>query len=73
MKNSVSVVNSGSPRNCALENVQYWEDVTHIYNIDDDGEPNYETEHTDGDFRCYWCECGEEFQSFAEVKEHLNG
>lgn len=58
---------------CKLSNLQYWEDVTHMYNVDQDGEPIYETEHTDGDFRCYWCtSCDMEFATYEEAKEHLN-
>lgn len=59
---------------CKLSDIEYWEDVTHFYNIFENGDPNYETEHTDGDFRCYHCSnCDEEFKTFEEVKEHING
>lgn len=74
MKNSVSVAKQSADKNsCSLDDIEYWEDVTHIYNTDENGEPIYETEHTDGDFRCYHCLlCNEEFNTFKEVKEHIN-
>jgi len=78
MNNGVANVNSTSTPNreefgCNIKNLQYWEDVTHMYQVDEKGEPIYETEHTDGDFNCYVClQCDNDFKSFEEGKEHFN-
>lgn len=73
MKNSVSGAKLGTCKNsCSLADIRYWEDVTFMYEIDENGEPVVEVDHTDGDFRCYWCTgCDEELGSFEAVKEHL--
>lgn len=75
MKNSVSVAKQEANKNsCTLDDIEYWEDVTHFYNIFENGDPNYKTKHTNRDFRCYYCpNCDEEFKTFEEVKEHING
>lgn len=57
---------------CTIEDVQYWSDFTTMYAVDNEGEPMEVVDDTSGDFKCYYCEgCGEEFNSFEEVKEHL--
>lgn len=69
-KDGVDDVNS---TRCQLADSRYWEDVTVVWEIDAEGEPLVEVDHTSGDFKCYWCTgCDEEFDSFEEVKEHLN-
>lgn len=73
-ENSVASAKLDIDKNsCRLSDIQYWEDVTHIFDVDEYGEAVYETEHTDGDFRCYFCgKCDKEFKSFDEVREHIN-
>lgn len=59
---------------CQLDDIEYWSDYTVMYDVDDDGEPVSQVDDTGGDFRCYHCRsCGEEFDTFDEVKEHLDG
>lgn len=60
------------PNPCTLEDVQYWSDFTTMYSVDNEGEPVEVVDDTSGDFRCYYCDnCGGEFDTFDEVKEHL--
>lgn len=74
MQNSVSVVNSGeSPNSCILEDIQYWERITHIYQVNEKGMPLHGTESPNAEYECYYCtNCDESFEDFDEVKEHIN-
>ena len=57
---------------CVLEDIQYRENVTSSWSINDQGEPQEEIGMTDGDFVCYFCNnCYEEFNSFEDVQEHI--
>lgn len=70
--NNVSGAKLPTDRPCLLGDTEYWEDVTHMFRLDDNGAPDYEIDRTEGDFRCYHCyNCGEEFENFEQVKEHL--
>lgn len=63
---------------CTIDDIQYWEDVTHFFVVDEDGYAIQEADHTDGDFNCYHCSCGEEFRdnlkqtAWQQVKEHIH-
>lgn len=59
---------------CSIETIEYWQDITQMYGIDEDGHPFELRDETDsGDFRCYICDdCGEELADFNRVKEHLS-
>lgn len=75
MKNSVSVVNSTSPPNCTLKDVQKMGVATTYWTIDDEGCADVYLEMTDSDFyeEQYYCDgCSNHFSSFEEVKEHCN-
>ncbi len=62
-----------SGNSCQLSDVEYLEDVTSMYQIDEDGEPVQEIDHTMGDLVCYVCRgCEVEFEDFKQVKEHFN-
>lgn len=73
MSNDVGGAKLGVVPDCSLDQVEYMEDVTHYFRIDEEGEPTYEIDHTDGDFVAYVCRgCENEFEDFDKVKEHLN-
>lgn len=59
---------------CTLEDIKYVQDITFYHSIDEEGNPTDDCcDDTDGDFRCFMCEnCQEEFDTFDEVKEHIN-
>lgn len=59
---------------CTLDNIEYRENATTIWTVDDEGFPDVYIDTTEGGgFRCYYCDnCQEEFDSWKDVKEHLN-
>lgn len=73
-KNSVSVAKQDVDKNsCSLSDIEYMENISSYWSINEDGEPIDEVSTTDGDFVCYHCfNCDEEFKTFKEVKEHIN-
>jgi len=57
---------------CSIDDIQYWEDVTHFFAIDDKGTAVYEVDRTDGEFRTYICRNDNQtFDTWKEVKQHL--
>lgn len=73
MTNSVGDVNSDMPQKCELENIEYRENITAMWMVDDEGNPGVYIDSTErGDFQCYYCDnCDEEFEDWSKVKEHL--
>lgn len=59
---------------CTLEDIQYLEDVTLMFSVDEEGYPRNQVDHTEeGDFREYHCtNCHQDFDDFESVKEHLH-
>lgn len=65
---------------CKLTDIQWLEDQTVFFSINEIGDPVGQQDHTEiGDFRCYLCNgCGEEFKdaihksAWVQVKEHIN-
>lgn len=75
MNNGVGDVNSEVPPNCTLEDIRRRGQETTYWSIDSDGEPQDYLDHTESDFYVedFFCgNCGEDFNSFTEVKEHLD-
>lgn len=55
-----------------LDDIQYLEDVTHMFGVDKEGTAIAESEHTDGDFVGYQCSlCKQLWDSWEAIKEHI--
>lgn len=74
--NDDSVAKLGVAPNCKLEDIQRLGVETTYWGIDSDGEPLNYIDHTDSDFyevQFNCSNCNDYFDSFKEVKEHING
>jgi hypothetical protein len=56
-----------------LEDINYLQDISELWSVDAEGEPQNFIESTDsGDFQAYQCNmCGYDFEDFEEIKRHL--
>jgi hypothetical protein len=55
-----------------LSDIEYWEDVTHMFAVEPDGSASFEIDRSDGDFNTYHCTvCQQFFREWDEVKQHI--
>lgn len=68
MKNDAATAQLGADKkSCELSDIEYRENVTSMWSINEQGEPQDEVGMTDGDFQCYYCNnCGIEFDGLSD-------